>query len=174
MLITLLPRVLCFIFCFALLSFLSPQLNAQTRSELPNAPSHNENMADNYALGLQQTDPSGMNVRDLVIASYKKPKVIDRQFILLNTFQVLAAVADAETTLSCLNSPSCREVNPILGSHPTRGRVYAIGVPLTALSVYLSYHYKRKGPTRSWWKAYPLTLSAVHTFAAINNFLVSR
>ncbi len=169
---TFLPRIPCFAIGFALF-FASPHANAQGEAPFPNAPSQ-AIASNNDVLTREQTRPSEIQVRDLAIESYKPPRTIDRQFIVLNALQVLAAIADAETTLNCVSSPRCGEVNPILGSHPTRGKMYALAVPLTALSVYLSYHYRRKGPTRDWWRAYPLTLSAVHAFGAVNNLIVSH
>lgn len=169
-------RITHFVVALGLLVFASLNAEAQARvslSELPNAPSQAVGTGSS-ALTSLQIKPTDINVRDLAIESYKPPRTIDRQFIVLNTLQVLAAIADAETTLNCVRSPHCSEVNPILGSHPTRGGMYALAVPLTALSVYLSYHYKHKSPTRDWWKAYPLTLSAVHSFGAVNNLVVSH
>jgi hypothetical protein len=140
---------------------------------LPNTPSQvvKDPATSQPSPYLESTVPG---VRDLAIDSYKKPKTIDRQFLILNAMMVAATVADAETTLNCVSAPSCQEINPLLGSHPTRGRVYAVGVPLTALAIYLSYHYKRVSPSRAWWKAYPLVLTGVHTFGALNNVSASN
>jgi len=142
-------------------------------SSLPNTPSQvvNDQASSRRTPYLESTVPG---VRDLAIDSYKKPKTIDRQFLLFNALMIATTVADAETTINCVSSPNCEEVNPILGSHPTRGRVYAVGVPLTAFAIYLSYHYKRVSPTRNWWKAYPLVLTVVHTFGAVNNLSASH
>jgi|GEM_PF-4469860 len=171
------PRIACLVLSFGSLAFTPSHANAQARvplSELPNAPSQGLVVTDNDVLTSPQIKPTEMNVRDLAIESYKPPRTIDRQFVALNALQVLAAIADAETTLNCVSSPHCSEVNPILGSHPTRGRMYALAVPLTALSVFVSYHYKRKSPTKGWWKVYPLTLSAIHTFGAVNNLAAAH
>jgi hypothetical protein len=144
-----------------------PQADS-VRTELPNAPSQS-NAATKVDDPVSQSHESTLYVRDIAIDSHKKPRTIDSQFLLLNALQVIAAVADAETTLSCVSSPRCSEVNPILGDHPTRGRMYALAVPLTSLSVYLSYHYKRQSPSRDWWKVYPLTLSVIHAVGAVAN-----
>lgn len=155
------------------LSFASLNANAQEEAPFPNAPSQSI-VSNNHNPTSPEIKPTGISVRDLAIESYRPPRTIDRQFIVLNTLQVLAAIADAETTLNCVSSPHCSEVNPILGGHPTRGRMYALAVPLTALSVYVSYYYKHKSPTKGWWKVYPLTLSAVHTFGAVNNLAAAH
>lgn len=124
-----------------------------------------------------EPSPPELDVRDLAIESYtgKEPKTIDRQFVVLNTWLVISAVADAESTLLCSR---CREINPLLGSHPTRQRIYAIGIPLTAFQIYLAYHYKHLSPTRNGvitgWKAFPIAFAAIHSLAAANNFLVAH
>jgi len=137
---------------------------------IPDAPSLNVGTknAPHSQLDMK-TAKSANGIPDLLIDSHAKPKTINRQFLLLNTFLAVSTVADTETTLHCLNFPRCREANPILGSHPSRAQVYELAVPVTALAIYLSYHYKRKSPSRNWWKAYPLFIGGLHTFAAVSN-----
>ena len=145
-------------------------------SELPDAPS--AVVLPTISTGLTaESSPSELDVRDLAIESYtgKEPKTIDHQFLMLNALLVISAVADAESTLLCSR---CQEINPLLGSHPTRQRIYAIGVPLTVFQIYLAYHYKRLSPTRNGvitgWKAFPIAFAAAHGLAAVNNFLVAH
>lgn len=145
-------------------------------SELPDAPSAVAPPTISTGLMTESSLPE-LNVRDLAIESYtgKEPKTIDHQFLLLNALLVVSAVADAESTLLCSR---CQEINPLLGSHPTRRRIYAIGVPLTVFQIYLAYHYKRLSPTRNGvitgWKAFPIAFAAAHGLAAVNNFLVAH
>ncbi len=151
-------------------------LENQPILELPDAPSAVSGPAIRTGLAADRS-LSELDVRDLAIESYtgKQPKTIDHQFLLLNGLLVISAVADAESTLLCSR---CREVNPILGSHPTRQKIYAIGVPLTAFQIYLAYHYKKLSPTRNGvitgWKAFPVAFTAIHGLAAVNNFLVAH
>lgn len=53
-------------------------------------------------------------------------------------------VADVENSVYILKSPKTHEVNFIFGSHPSRGRYYAICLPVFLGSAYLSYRYKRE------------------------------
>ncbi len=164
------------IITFLASSVLGPEpMNAQ-QVPLPDSPdvSLTVPLTTNSPVTSQTVRATPLNVRDLPIESYDNPRTINREFIILNTIQVLAAIADAETTLTCTTSSHCREVNPLLGGHPTRGKMYALAVPVTALSVYLSYHYKRKSPTKGWWRIYPLALSAIHGFGAANNLVVAN
>jgi hypothetical protein len=168
------PRVIWCVIGFAVWGLVAQHANAQGELLLPNAPSQTTRVTNSDAPAARPIQPTGVNVRDLAIESYTKPRTIDRQFILLNTLLVAVTLADAETTLNCLSSPRCHEVNPILGSHPTRGKMYALAVPLTTVSVYLSYHYKRKSPSKGWWKVYPLTFSAVHSVGPIHQLIASH
>ena len=54
-------------------------------------------------------------------------------------------VADFESTQSCLSRKTCQESNPILGKHPSRARMYAIGMPLDALLFYVAVDRKKQG-----------------------------
>lgn len=113
---------------------------------------------------------SGVEMKDFSILPYTgtKPKTIDHQFVLFNTLQIAASVADAETTVAGIRL-GLNEVNPFVGRHPTRARVYEVVLPVDSVIVLLSYHYKRISPSRKWWRLYPESGIAVHTFAAASN-----
>lgn len=138
-------------------------------SELPNAPSAVSGPAAIAGLASNRS-VSEVDVRDLAIESYagKKPKTIDRQFLLLNALQILASVADSESTIRGVRL-GFHEVNPILGSHPTRAEVYELAMPVDALLVLFSYHYKRVSPDRRWWRVYPGLGIVEHTAATVFN-----
>lgn len=97
----------------------------------------------------------------------------DRRFILLQTLSTMALVADLETTAHVVaGKPKAIELDPLFGEHPTRVRLYGIGVPLDAVTFYLSYHSKKSAPKRRLWEVGPGLSTAVHTAAAINNFIL--
>jgi hypothetical protein len=100
---------------------------------------------------------------------------VDRRFIVLHTLSAMALVADVETTVRVLaEQPKANELNPLFGGRPTRARLYGIGLPLNALSFYLSYHYKRMNPNGRVWKLGPGLCIAFHTAAALNNLVTAR
>lgn len=68
----------------------------------------------------------------------------DRSFWASTVLSVAFTVADVENSVYALRDPSVYEVNPLYGSHPGRGRYYAISLPIAAVSAYLSYRYKRE------------------------------
>src|SRR5487761_639820 len=86
-------RILCLALSFGFLAFTPSPASAQEltrQSEVPNAPSQGVIASENDVLTSPQIEPTEMNVRDLAIESYKPPRTIDRQFIVLNALQVLA------------------------------------------------------------------------------------
>ena len=147
-------------------SFSAAQAKGEVaRAILPDAPvdARVESTAGFSPAAIQSAVPS---VRDFVIEQYHKPKIIDREFIILNSLTFISNVADSEISLHGLNL-GLRESNPILGSHPSREAYYALGVSNCLAALYLSYHFKRVSPGRGWWKAFPVALTTAHTFGAV-------
>lgn len=135
---------------------------------VPDAPAEGGRSALSGTFTAESSRQFFPTVRDFAIDSYTRPKTVDRQFVLLNSFVFLATAADAETSLHAVHL-GLREVNPIFGSHPTRTEYYSVGTGLDLLTVYLSYHYKRISPSRTLWKAFPLSTIAVHSFDTVFN-----
>lgn len=105
----------------------------------------------------------------------KSRRVLDRKFILLQSLSTLAMVADIESTAHALEGKSgAAELNPLFGRHPTRARMYGIGVPVNALTLFLSYRAKKIAPTRRLWELAPALTTAIHAGAATNNILASH
>lgn len=71
-------------------------------------------------------------------------KTADKAFWLSTALNVGLTVADAENSLYALRRPGAQESNPLLGSNPSRGRMYAIMLPAAALTTYFSFRYKRE------------------------------
>ena len=58
---------------------------------------------------------------------------------------VVSTVVDAEGTQACLKARTCREINPLFGSHPSRVRVYGVSTPINAFAIYSMARAKRNG-----------------------------
>ena len=101
------------------------------------------------------------------------PRVVDTRFTLLTMFQVAANVADVETTVYGL-SHRAYEANPIIGAHPSRGKLYAISMPISAGVALCTYKLKKTAPHRNVWMIPPVVVGGVHTGAAIYNFLITH
>ena len=144
--------------------------------ELPDAPSALGNDPKSSTVA---HEPNGTNLAPSTLVTERAPerrqRTVDRQFILLHALSTMALIADLETTARAVEGlPRATEVNPLFGQHPTRARLYGIGVPLDALTIYVSYHYKKTEPKRSVWKVGPALSIAVHTAVAINNLIVAH
>jgi hypothetical protein len=69
----------------------------------------------------------------IALSNETKPKVMDGKFLLLAGMASAATFADIATTNRCLSSSvNCQESNPLLGSHPSSGKVYGISLSVLA------------------------------------------
>jgi hypothetical protein len=101
-------------------------------------------------------------------------KVVDKKFIAFAALQLAATVADFETTQwAQRNAPNGAEQNPLFGSHPSRPRMYSIGLSLTAFQVYMQYRSKRygerTGKIKNAWIVGALFDTGLHTYLAVHN-----
>lgn len=145
-------------------------------AELPDAPSFAEG-GDHKTDDPHDVSGTGFSPRDGATQRNANRiwSTVDRRFIVLHTLSAMALVADVETTVRVLaEQPKANELNPLFGGRPTRARLYGIGLPLNALSFYLSYHYKRMNPNGRVWKLGPGLCIAFHTAAALNNLVTAR
>lgn len=106
-------------------------------------------------------------------------RTADRSFWLIVATEQVGAIADAEVTHWSLEHNG-REGNPVIGSHPSRAKLYGIMEASAGVLTYYTWRFKRQddaiaadprpapyklAPHRfTWWK--PLVISAaVHGFA---------
>lgn len=108
-------------------------------------------------------------------ATSVKPRTLDKRFILVHTVNTLALIADLESTAHAVSGKTgAVELNPLFGQHPSRARLYGIGVPMNALTFFLSYRAKKAAPARKLWLLPPAVTIGVHTAAVINNEAVAQ
>ena len=74
--------------------------------------------------------------------------ILGSWFWTLTAATVATTVADVELTQHCLRAGTCREGNLLLPA--SRGKMYAIQLPLAAASSYVAYRLHRK-QKRYWW-----------------------
>jgi hypothetical protein len=98
----------------------------------------------------------------------QKRRVVDRNFVLFNLFQLGATIADVESTHFGL-SRGLRETNPIFGERPSRFHQYLLAIPVSAAMAGLSYKQKKKAPHSRYWMIPPSVAGAVHFGATTNN-----
>ena len=103
----------------------------------------------------------------------KRPRVMDRSFALFTLFQFVATASDIEST--CYGgSHGLQEANPLVGSHPSRGKLYGISMPVTTGLALWSYKLKKAAPHRRLWMVVPSVGVSIHAGATINNLVRSR
>jgi len=100
-------------------------------------------------------------------------KILDKKFLLFTVFDFSATVADIESTEHALPR-GYHESNPLLGSYPSRGKLYGIGMSSAALATLLSYELKRRGPHSTMWTLPTVLGGALHACAAIHNVYVTH
>ena len=85
-------------------------------------------------------------------------------FILIGSSMLVAAtVYDIEGTQACLSSKTCRELNPLMGSRPSRLKAYSISMPINGFVIYMAARQKRRGDGNTAFGALYI-LSAVHAY----------
>jgi hypothetical protein len=71
-----------------------------------------------------------------------------RSFWTLTGIATGSMIADVELSQACLQRHTCSEANPLMPE--SRAKAYAIQVPLTFATSYLSYRMRKKGSARAW------------------------
>lgn len=140
--------------------------NAQTAT--------NDSPAVETAANLPVTFASASNVEVLPLAPSKLTRALEPQkaanktFWLVNAYQLMWTVADVETTVSNLSKNSyCREMNPLVGSRPSRTVLYLSSLPLMAGAGYLSYRAKKKHG--KFWYLLPSIAGSAHAAGTVWN-----
>jgi hypothetical protein len=139
---------------------------AETKTNVPDAPSQLVTQA-RAAEGPRAAFISQRSAKPAAFGEKGDPH--RRAFLLLSVAAGVATVADIEITTHCLQTkPNCREMNPLFGSHPSRGRLYATAVPLTLGQVWFSNYLRKKHPERKLWMLPTLSVTIGHTFGAMS------
>jgi hypothetical protein len=159
--------------------FLSSSLFGQLGVDdqaLPDSASTSKASADNGSGNPFAAQPIRFSPPALAIQSApsrERTRTADRSFWLTHLFQIAATVADIESTQFGL-ARGAREANPLFGSHPSRGKQYAISMPLSAAVVGWSYRLKRSAPHSRHWLIPPIVIGTMHTVAVCHNFLTVK
>ncbi len=104
-----------------------------------------------------------------------KSPTFDRSFAILAMVSAATMVADIELTANCMRTVvNCRELNPLLGSDPSRARLYGVNVPIYMSGVVLSRMLKRKFPERKLWMMPLLSLTGTHASGVASNMWSRR
>jgi hypothetical protein len=125
-----------------------------------------------YALRPVPPAPLALRPNFLVQNTPNEVKVhrFNRTFVFLATVSAAATIADIELTANCLKTVgNCRESNPLLGSDPSRARLYSVNVPIYASQMMLSRMLQRRFPQRKLWMVPFLSSTGTHAVGAASN-----
>ncbi len=90
-------------------------------------------------------------------------RTADRAYTAWAIVSQFATIADNENSLYAMKDAHVTEINPLLGSHPSRGRYYAVNEFFYVVTSYASYRAKREADAaiafgarpdfthRYWW-----------------------
>ena len=106
----------------------------------------------------------------VAVVPAKQPKWFDRSTSIWMVASFGATVADIESTRHGITACGMTEVNPLFGRSPSRQRMYAIALPVTAGYNVLGMWLRRREPQRRWWMVVPASMTGIHGAAAAHNF----
>jgi hypothetical protein len=99
-----------------------------------------------------------------------KPKIFDRKFLLVAGISTAATLLDITTTSNCIfRYSNCQEANPLLGSHPSRAKIYGVNLSLLAGEMAASAWLRHRTPHTKTWLIPPLIGTAGHGLATVLN-----
>jgi hypothetical protein len=100
-----------------------------------------------------------------------KPQIFDRKFLFVAGISTAATLLDITTTSNCIfRYSNCQEANPLLGSHPSRAKIYGVNFSLLAGELVASAWLRHRMPHGKSWLIPPLIGTAGHGLAAALNF----
>jgi hypothetical protein len=73
-----------------------------------------------------------------------RKRTADRAWFVSTALSGILTVADVQNSVYALRGGSVREVNPLLGSHPSVARYYALCGPVALLTGYVAWRWKRE------------------------------
>ena len=98
------------------------------------------------------------------IAKEQPSKVADKKFWAITALSAASTVADIEVTAHALQNPNCHEHNPLLGTHPSRAKMYGISVPASTAYALVGYLLKKRGV--KIWAVPQLSLTGGHVLGS--------
>ena len=128
--------------------------------------------ASNSAAPVSFADVSNAEMLPVAPSKLAKPlegeRAANKTFWIVNAYQFLWTVADIESTAFNLNkSSTCREMNPLVGSRPSRATLYLSNLPVMVGAGYLSYRSRTKHG--KYWYLLPSIAGSAHAAGTVWN-----
>ena len=99
--------------------------------------------------------------------TYKKPRILDSKFFLVNGLHLGLAVLDVSLTQHCIAAHRCKEGNPLMPSS-LAGQL-GMNSALIGASAFVSYRLKGQ-ESKLWWLSPAVGIGA-HTAGAVSGFI---
>jgi hypothetical protein len=110
------------------------------------------------------------NAFQIAASKDARPRVFDRKFLVLTALATTATVFDITSTSHCLSAyRDCREANPLLGSNPSRTKLYGISLSTVAGEMFASAWLRRRQPHSKLWIVPPIAVITSHAIGAALN-----
>jgi hypothetical protein len=103
---------------------------------------------------------------NLLQPTYKKERVLDRNFFLVNGLHLGLAALDVALTQHCIAADRCEEGNPLMPS--SLGGQLAVDAALVTSSAFISFHLKKQR-SKMWWFSPSIGIGA-HAVGAVSGF----
>lgn len=113
------------------------------------------------------SDPGLTAAASYVRPTYKRERVVDSKFLLVNGLHLGLAALDIGLTQRCIASGHCREGNPVMPS--SLGGQAAVGSAIVGYGFFVSYKMK-KHDSRVWWLS-PVVGIGAHSVGAATGFI---
>ncbi len=98
---------------------------------------------------------------------YKKERVLDTKFFLVNGLHLGMAALDVALTQHCIAAERCREGNPLMPS--SLGGQLAVDGALVTSSALISFHLKKQN-SKMWWFSPTIGIGA-HAVGAVSGLM---
>ena len=111
----------------------------------------NESSSDAPVSGVVAEYPAASTASSSVYMlqpTYKKDRVLDKKFFLVNGLHLGLAALDIGLTQHCIAAHRCREGNPLMPS--SLGGQLAVDTVLVTSSTFISFHLKKQY-SKMWW-----------------------
>jgi hypothetical protein len=94
----------------------------------------------------------------VAVYTFRPPKVVDTNFLLLNSQHLILALADIEMSQRCIDAHTCTEANPLMPN--SLAAKFGVNLAVFANATFGSYYLKKHG-SRYWWLP-PVSGAGIH------------
>jgi hypothetical protein len=105
----------------------------------------------------------------VVWAEVPDAPTVDKKFVAVAATEGAAQALDAWYTARIIGKSGIRELNPLLGAHPSTTRLISTNLGVYASEIFFNYELKKRKTLRKLWWVPALGISAAHAVAVVHN-----